>query len=140
MLVSSDFIKAFTTSLEEQSIGGMSEEVLLETKSRNGVDEDPVAAEIRAILAAHERVKNIDESEGFKNTNSLIARPALLASKVDNDTVQAATAKVSQYTNQLFDATAEVALEKDDATQLKDESRNDVCEDAMSVVTEIRAA
>ena len=136
MLVSSDFIKAFTTSLEEQSIGGMSEEVLLETKSRNGVDEDPVVAEIRAILAAHERVKNIDESEGFKNTNSLIARPALPASKVENETVQATTAKVSQYANQLFETT-EAAQEE--TAQLKDESRNDAGEDAGSVSAEIRA-
>ena len=72
-----------------------------------------------------ETVKTIAESEEVKN----------IKSKVD-ETVQTTMVKVSQYADQL----AIQLLDSAAAALAEDESRNDVDEDAMSVVTDIRAA
>ena len=72
-----------------------------------------------------ETVKTIAESEEFKTTKS----------KVD-ETVQSTMVKVSQYADQLSIQVLDAAA----AALGDDESRNDVGEDAMSVVAEIRAA
>ena len=119
-----EFIKAFKTFLGESfPTLGKDEEAALKRMN------DAVGETVKNI---DERVKIIVESEEFKNTKS----------KVD-ETVQTTMVKVSEYADQLaiqiLDAAA-AALEEDDAAPPKDESRNDVGEDAMSVVTEIRAA
>jgi len=119
-----EFIKAFKTFLGESfPTLGKDEEAALKRMN------DAVGETVKNI---DERVKIIVESEEFKNTKS----------KID-ETVQTTMVKVSEYADQLaiqiLDAAA-AALEEDDAAPPKDESRNDVGEDAMSVVTEIRAA
>ena len=122
--------------LDAAAVVALEEDDIDATVKNMTCGEDEEAAFMCPNDAVDETVKNIDEtvktitaSEEFKNTKF----------KVD-ETVQTTMAKVSQYADQLFDAAAEVALEKDDVTQPNDESRNDVGEDAMTVVTEIRAA
>ena len=79
----------------------------------------------KTVKNIDETVKTIAESEEVKNTKS----------KVD-ETVQTTMVKVSQYADQL----AIQFLDSAAAALAEDESRNDVDEDAMSVVTDIRAA
>lgn len=146
MLVSSDFIKALTACLEERTNGGENEEVLLETNPkavRSLADED--AAEKgpeETTEASKETVEKTDEIVDVEATVATTEKN-IKEEEASKEESTAAEETPNYFINAFktiigFDAAA-VALEKKEAAQPEDESRNDDTKDAILVASEIRA-
>jgi len=145
MLVSSDFIKALTACLEERTNGGENEEVLLETNPkavRSLADEDAAEKEPEETTeASKETVEKTDEIVDVEATVATTEKN-IKEEEASKEESTAAEETPNYFINAFktigFDAAA-VALEKKEAAQPEDESRNDDTKDAILVASEIRA-